>query len=271
MTARPDQQLTSQVEIRESLGCRSEDLKDPQDVIDAVIAFANGDTRPHWKQWSPPADKKALNQRVTRARRKLTEAIATGIKENIVTARRQLTEAQSELRNGECWAPSPSDGRWVPMSEKQARILVEDLIDLDRQYAIEVLEKAVAGRSILIGELEDWVRRKRELVITMVPIVRVAGSDARIEWQLRGPEMGASNWVILAAGLIAGRAQDNQTGIGRCQLETCQRFFVLPKGERGKPRVKYCKPECRLERHARSASERQRRHRSKKAGKRTLK
>ena len=207
-------------------------LTDLDQVVDAVIDFANGDVRPPWK---------------TRAYDTRALARSVGLR------------------------PPPSNQAWIVVSDtdivhtdaKTARKIVEEGIRRDREFVVALLDFAVAGRATLARKLGALAKPGSSIGISLTPRIHIEGERVSLDWQVEGGALGARSYAKVAAAQLAIRAsKDDQTAIGRCHLESCRRFFLIPRGEPGKPRTKYCKPEHRLKYHSENAAERQRRSRA---------
>ena len=174
-----------------------------ENVVDGVIAFANGDVRPNPERH--------------------LYAVATA-------------DDGTELFFGN--HPGTRNATLVPRKEALAQFSrhVED----DRSRAIEVLDIAAKGLTSLsaflrtIGDIEEAVDLAMNLTMTFDKSGR-----AVMGWRISGPSM-CRGWAMVAALLVTESAHGDLTEVGRCQLDSCQRFFRIKRDGPGKPSRKYC-------------------------------
>lgn len=130
-------------------------------------------------------------------------------------------------------------------------------VDRERALAIEMLEAAVAGHDVLAG----WIGSSPQVAllqkIYLTPTLFFEPGRERMYWRPVGPPV-ATPWILLAGAMLLTTREPE---VGRCRLQTCQRFFVIERGKVGKPQTKYCSEDHRLAQHALGATDRKRRSR----------
>ncbi len=143
------------------------------------------------------------------------------------------------------------------LAEFAARVRIE------RKYAIETLKTASAG----IPALTQFLKTFREDIDTKVdlalyPLLTYDESGRpKLGWRVSGSD-DRKKWVNFAALIIADRAIGKLTDVGRCQLDSCGRFFRIERNGPGKPSRKYCPSTDHMERaHALASTVRSQRKR----------
>jgi hypothetical protein len=209
-------------------------------VVDAVIAFANGDVRPdpdlHVRPF--PADKEFPNQ-------KLYASYSHSKEEDWITLDREV-------------------------ALKGFAREVEDA----RKRSIEILGIAVEGLTPLATFFKTYKRDEDdgdivdEIDLALYPTLTFEESGRpRLGWRISGPGSMAT-WAKVAAVLIADKARGELTDVGQCQLDSCGRFFRIKRDGPGKPSRKYCPGTDHMERaHALASTARSRRKRQRDAAK----
>lgn len=172
-------------------------------------------------------------------------------------------------------AKSITDDEWVvidlhapklkPVDVATARAAAEEVIAREHRHAVAMLDAAASGRLALIRFLAELPNDMNESCL-FSPQWEVSRDrrQIRLVWlMLRNIEhLGYVGRLNFVAALLASSADDEQTAVGRCHLDSCRRFFVIEKGSTGRPQTRYCCEEHRLQRHALEAAERQRRARA---------
>lgn len=221
----------SSATVGDALGIDPTMVEDPADLIRAVVAFANAETTPPIETRLPP------------------------------------------LFDDEGWFPVGEEGPYLVyvadepqprfVDEAEALRIAYVRIEQDRQFAIDAMNSAADGLQSLIS----WVRKVQSTGkrsgIALIPVLDLSDQHFSLKWKFSGPS-SADGWVMFTIALLGSSAVDEQTDVGRCQLESCGRFFVIERGKVGKPQTKYCCDEHRLEQHSALAAERQRRSRARK-------
>jgi hypothetical protein len=206
-----------------ALGTQTDHVDSESQVVDAVIAFANGDIRPGWFHRTNEDDDGVFW----------------------------------------VYTDGDHDGpKQEPVSEGAARQVAEHVIDTERKFAFRILNAAAEGAQPLVRRLRAAHRLGIRTKILLQPTIKFRSNTAKILWVITGPTHDSKGWALFAGGVLAGNPHGDQTDIGRCQLKSCGRFFRIDWQAGHRPRTKYCRPEHRHEQEAFSAAERKRRSRA---------
>ena len=143
-----------------------------------------------------------------------------------------------------------------------AKTVAEHDIEQERRMAIDVLADAAKSVPDLAKRLRTEQRAGRRSNIRLSPLLVLKSDRISINFMMVGPASNSTGWVLFAAALLGQNARGDRTDLGRCQLGSCRRFFVVERGKIGKPQTKYCCDDHRLEQHALNAAGRQRRSRA---------
>lgn len=208
-----------------ALGAENDVINELQDVITAVVRFANGEAK--------------------------------------ISYRDRLESGEASL--------FANSLHGVNIDGETAESVAKDIFATELRFAADLLDAAAAGRTKLVARLRAETGAGKNSSIAMRPLLRFGpGGRVAVDWQVTGDVDNSQGWVLFACALLAAGAEGEQTAVGRCQLESCGRFFKIARGGNGRPQTRYCCDEHRLERHALEATKRQRRARAvKKAAKRS--
>ena len=155
-------------------------------------------------------------------------------------------------------------------SHQEALELAKEMIEKDRAFACGLLDAAVIGKRELVARLRQ-AHEAGEVAfddpglhavtsIRLVEQVEFVGDEIRFRPSVEHTH-DRDQAILYMALSIARIFMGEQTVIGRCQLESCRRFFIIERGKIGRPQTDYCCEEHRLEQHSLQAAERQRRSR----------
>ena len=133
-------------------------------------------------------------------------------------------------------------------------------IEAERRYAIEALDFAAKG----VRPLLKWLQTQPEESLVSTRKRHFLKDRLAFSYLFNAPR-DSRVWTRFAAETLATEPHNQRTDIGRCQLPSCRRFFLIDWNEGNRPRTKYCRPGHRVEFHALRAAERQRRSRISKA------
>jgi len=195
----------------------------PIEIIQRVVAIANGRARSAWQEraikWSNE-DKWMI-----------PGAVISTVRQNEVDARYEVSILKSHER-----------GHAMSMLLAAANgksTLISFLHDLSGKYS-RTVELRPIWRTNPVGN---------QIAITWHVI------EHRFN--------GVIGMINFAGALLARDALGEQTAIGLCQLPSCRhKFFVIEAGSVGRQRTKYCCESHRLRLHASQAGERMRRSRA---------
>lgn len=118
-------------------------------------------------------------------------------------------------------------------------------VQQDRLKIAEILRVASEGLTSLAKYLHTYKTDDRgdllgEVDIGLYPTLKFDPSGRpALGWRVSGPTYRV-DWAKLAAVLIAENADGDSTEIGRCHLASCGRFFRIRRAGPGKPSRKYC-------------------------------
>ena len=192
-------------------------------VIDAVIAFANGDTTPDLVGYMTGV---VLPEGGTLYYDVIRDVGAGNF--------------DSPIWVDESWNPSVSPN-WVDESPDVQVQIAHKRIEKERRRAVDVLARAAEGSEQLCKTLLKMRGQEMARSVLMRPYLTFneQGSSASRTWIIEGPSH-ANGWILFAGIEINASAKDGKTDIGRCHWDKCGRFFrIEPKG-RGKPARSYC-------------------------------
>jgi len=208
-----------------ALGGWADQIGTTQDIVNAVIAFANGDV--------------SLDPEIVAETLFATGEYAT------------------------TFAVRSDQDEWIAISKDEALVKAKHTIEFERKLAIEMLADAAQGTAQLSRCLTEWVNQGRKSNITMRPRLSINKDRVKLSWVFQGPST-PRGWIYFAASVIASESPGNDTNIARCQLATCGRFFAVQRKGVGKPATRYCKVEHMREQHRLNSTERTRRARARK-------
>jgi hypothetical protein len=229
-------------------------LLTPLRIVAAVIEFAHGNISPHWETRAVRLDGDFFPPRYFASHEVTNAWIAAG---------------RAKREAGEITLEQQLDLERPYVLEAVARPQAEAQIYAERQYAIEVLDQAAQG----LTAISTWFRKGKNRVyhkhtpsISFTPYLNPAANGLiDLIWRMTGPNSRSQEWVELAGAMAAKAAKGEQTDVGRCQLESCRKFFLIDWHSGNRPRTKYCCQEHRLENNASQATERKRKLRVRKA------
>jgi hypothetical protein len=203
------------------LGGEAESARNAEELLDAVIAHANGDLKQRmviksWKAFRAQEGNDAL------------------------------LAVPTEDDNG-----NPD---WRVIDRPEASQLATDWNRRDRELlsdirgaCIEQLEAAIQGQKTFWAFLTS-PRGRRFLTPNAVvsrPKARWVDGRITVDWEISATSpapTAAASLTALALSTLAARTDGDALPISRCTLESCGRFFVIRKqrGEKGRTRTKYC-------------------------------
>jgi hypothetical protein len=229
-----------------ALGCNLASGCNTEDLLDAVIAFANGDISPCWMDYLTPVTADSRDDTVVYRRVDVAE-VEANLEANFVIDVGQSGEAESTAL------------RWIGE---------------DRAAARSLLAAAAVGIGPLLRGLESFEARfgPCPVLIESRPILRRAasGNPVSVSREFHGPQT-ARAWAQFCALWLAAesfRRMRDETEIGQCHWRDCGRFFrVIAKG-RGKPAREYCPGTNHRELARPPSTERVREFRKRKAARR---
>jgi hypothetical protein len=171
-----------------------------ENIVDAVISFANDEVRP--PQRLGPVFKAEDG----------TDLFLTAWKGELVKAPKAIAVKEFEERT-----------------------------DKARAYACEVLAIATQGTASLSKFVRSFGNDVMKAVdLALYPTLKFsADGRPKLGWRISGPSI-LEEWIRFAAVMAAAGARGEATGVARCQLQSCQRFFRVIRTGPGKPSTKYC-------------------------------
>jgi hypothetical protein len=268
VTPATDRTERYQVRGLKKLGLEKDEIASPGEIVDAVVAFANGAVRPHWltRAWNEfvPDDKApATGSRRPSGRTAYYERSPEELANHAARKTASSTqEAEDLMVEGAQLYAKGLDRVEIDASTAQSR--AEAVIDGEVAYARSMLAAAYKGRRALMSFIADGMRSHIPARIELV--AKHVNGRPKSAWSVSAPGPDSTSWVQLAAWLLAGGLEDspvgNDTGIGYCHLESCSKFFVINRNAGHRPRTKYCKPKHRTDYHELHAAERKRKSRA---------
>lgn len=250
--------------ISDALGAKAKPVSEMLQVLEAVVQFANGEIRPAPETRFRPRSPTARQfDKVTAALSDTQHQLMKELAARFPARNPDVTELQSLTAEAhrradmkwEVWNDEADD--YVPADTEEARVAAEKQIDFEIEFTRHVLAKAAEG----VGPLVESLRRrpfgpKMFSLIRMVPAPTIKADSIQMAWRLTGPGSAALPWVAFAGSLLGSSPRGRMTDVGRCQLESCGRFFLIDWNEGNRPRTKYCCPEHRLEQNKLGATKR---------------
>jgi hypothetical protein len=195
--------------------------------VDAVIDFANGNVQP------------------------LPRLVDVGKLANKTRAGNKFSAeefpAWSEEQEENVLFFSARGGGLVDRATALAEFAAE--VRAEREYAIGALKAASDGIGPLVQLLKTFHENiETEVDIALYPLLIYDQSGRpKLGWGVSGSH-DRTTWVKFAALVIADRASGKLTDVGRCQLDSCGRFFRIERNGPGKPSRKYCPGTDHMER-----------------------
>jgi hypothetical protein len=207
MAASSIKSLSSPVDVNHidfALGTNYGEKLELDNVIDAVVAFANGDVSPNPDLHIPD--------------------VADGEGLYLVND-----------PNGRGLAKTKDRSLWIEQ--------FLDRVQKQRDYASNVLRLAASGPAPLTEYLLNLRDIDEEVDVALYPVVTKSSANRiGLSWRISGP-MDNKHWANFAAVLIMDGVTGSDTTVGQCHLKSCGRFFRIRAIGQGRPNRKYCRTE----------------------------
>jgi len=138
-----------------------------------------------------------------------------------------------------------------------------DEINESRKRLGSILELAMRDpESLRARELREHVKAIDIDDLRLEPKLRITRAGVTLDYRLRFERVSAA--VAYAVILLIDPRRSFWRQVCRCQLKSCNRFFMERRQETGRPQRRYCSREHMLEAHALRSTERAQRSRAKK-------
>lgn len=186
--------------LRSALGAQVTGDLTEDDVVDAVIAFANGTISPSLAAYTV-SDDSSGDRRFYSIRSPKME---------VVSEEAARAEAGQFIE------------RWRTFARTALSAAAKGSTFLDTW-----IEGESATRRVLEVSLRPVLRR-------------ATGEQRKgLSWEMTGPHI-APDWIVFAALVASATAKDGRTVVGQCRLHECGSFFRVETKKRGKPARDYC-------------------------------
>lgn len=200
-----------------ALGGDAESARNAEELLNAVIAHANGDLtqRMHVHSWKSFRAQEG------------SDALLV-----VPTADRNGNPDWKEIDRAEA---SQLATEW----NKRNRELFSEI----RGACVEILEAATRGQQALWEALPRGRRFITPGLVISRPRARWVEGRITVDWEIGSDSpTSAASLTAVALSILASRTEGDALPIGRCTLDSCGKFFVIRKqrGEKGRRRTKYC-------------------------------
>ncbi|GEM_PF-4130045 len=208
----------------------------PDNIVDGVIAFANGDVQPEVDLHPLSSDADMLDVAFD------DNGVELYLCNHPKT--KELVRAPREFALAQFW----------------------ESVEAQRSYAREVLDAASKGLLPLSKFLSGIRDIDEQSNLALYATLKFDKSGrASMGWRVPGAN-DRKDWAVSAALLLTESAQGDLTEVGRCALPSCQRFFRIKRQGPGKPSRKYCPGTDHMEKaHALASTGRSQRKRQRDA------